>query len=403
MREDHIHRNGLARRFLSLFLLLVGGSFLVIMSFNIWVDPSEMLRGGSTSGIIAEKNFPVGQALSVPFRIRVEERIGTLIVGSSTARYILPDSKSRIRTSPEALRYFESQPVFNAAMAGATLAMAVQTMRHTLALHEVEEILYVLNFDGWSANRFFLPDYNPDNFNGKSDLRSYARILPILWSPKLTAASIETFLFNVVPGFAERYRERRKFRKRYDLKHWRQHLADFRSRGKYGGFEFDHEAFTKLVDTIILAKERGVEFGIIASPIHPFLMEIIYACQKFDDYKNHLKLIAEIGARYSVNVVAFNLYRPPFSLNYIENSASPRDFNGPRFADGMHFNTLIGLDLVRFLKTGQTTLDGLEGVFLAPDNVDDYVRLLEDGRQAYIRSNRDVLESLMRGADRCMP
>lgn len=379
----------LGRSFVLFFCIPIFVGFATIMGMNIYVDPLALFGAPHPGDTFPEKNFQsIPEHMTLPIVIRNANEIGTLIVGSSTARYVLENPSNRIRNSETAKLLFSNGPVFNAALGGGTVHMALDVIQHAAAFHDVKEVVYVLNFDGLSAKRNVSENYHAKHYDGLKGGRAYARILPILWSTETTQDSIKTLISRYLPSAAEA-----------DVKgkgavsartRWLRNTGDYLYAGLYSDFDMTTAEIQAIKDIVALAKSRGIKLSIMASPIHPIQMEMIFEAGIFNEYAQHLRIISELSRDADFPFVAFKSYTPPFSSDYFNVGVEGMPVDVPYYQDGVHFNTAIGTDLLRFMK-GSGGLYGDDfGVHLNPGNVEIYISSIMDGRDKYLLNNKYV-------------
>ena len=392
MGRPRSYSRGAGARFVAVFCGLAALSFILVMGLSLWVDLYRLFSDPREGDLFQVKNFDgVPEHLTLPIRMRNTGSIGTLIAGSSTARYLLENPLDRVRSSQTAKQLFRNQPVFSAALGGATVHMALDTIRHAINLYDVGEVIYVLNFDGLSARREVSGNHHPDQYDGKDTIRSYSGAVPMVWSVESLKDSIRTIIANAggdTHGGA-RHSSAEESRQR-----WVDNLKNFLLPGKYTDFMMTDAEIRAVEDMARICKEKGAAFSVIVSPIHPAQMELVHRSGLFGEYVRHLAALAELSGRYGFPVVAFDIYKEPFSANYFDMPYTKGNDTRPAFVDGMHFNTAIGTELLRFLKAGDGIFGSGTGFRLRIDNVDEYVEQLRAHRESYVRNNTK-LESLM--------
>ncbi len=378
----------MGRNFAVVFSVAVFGLFIFIVSFNAIIDPPRMFHDSWFARIPTQG---VQEHVTVPQRIRVASNIGTLILGSSTARYIVPDVNNRIRKFKGLENSFVNRPVFNAAISAATIQTAVDVFSHSVALHDIKEAIYVLPFDGLNANahKKRQRDYDPADYNGRFGIKDLVRILSILWSPELTRASFLTVTENFLPKeFPLSFGNKSKS---FDGFHrWKNNFLEWYYPGYYRDMKITENETNKIEELINIAQQRTISFSIIIPPLHPIQMEMIFDIGIFEQYVKHLRVITEIADKFNISLVAFNPYHAALSENYFEHKNEKRESDAPAFYDGAHFNEFIGYEMTRFLKAGKSQLGPGFGLFLSPERVEGYIDSLIENRSSYLAERSDV-------------
>jgi len=389
--NPHYKEESMGKSFVLFFCAPVLTLFFAIMGLNIIVDPLALFSDPQPNDILAEKPFrSIPEHLTLPLTIRNANAIGTLIVGSSTSRQLLETPGNRIRASKTDRRLFPNDPIFNAALGGGTVHMALDVIRHALAFHDIKEIVYVLNFDGLSAKRNISENYHSENYDGRAGGQSYARILPFLWNADTALDSLKTLVLNSPLdskplGIAKA--DTLSIRKR-----WLRNTRDYMYVGLYADFVMTSAETDAINDMISLAKSKDIKFTVMASPIHPIQMEMIYQANVFGAYAKHLRVISDIAQTNGIDFIAFDIYASPFSDNYIDVDEQSLPKDAPLYWDGVHFSPGIGIEMVKFMKSGKSIYGDSFGIHLTNSNVDSYVKTLVHKRDLYLRNNEYVRE-----------
>jgi len=380
----------LGRNFVIVFCVPIFTVFIVVMSLNVYVDPLKLFGDPQPGDQFPIKSFEsIPEHLTLPIVIRNTDNIGTLIVGSSTARYLLDTPSSRVKSSEAAKKLFPHTPIFNAALSGGTVHMALSVIQHALAFHDIKEIVYVLNFDGLSAKRKVSENFLPKQYDGLAGFRSYARILPILWSSETTADSLKTIALNRSTTTSTTLTQENKGTLSTKQR-WLRNTSEYLYPGLYSDFEMTESEVNAIKKIITLAKSRNIELSIIASPIHPVQMEMIYETGIFKEYSRHLNVLTELCEENKIPLVAFNIYAPPFSNDFFNSETEAFGSDLPSFSDGVHFNPPLGMKLSNFLKGHEAPYGGNFGTRLTSKNFGSYISSLSDNRRSYLHNNKIV-------------
>jgi len=380
----------LGRNFVIFFYVPVLTVFIVVMGLNIYVDPLKLFGDPQPGDQFPIKSFEsIPEHLTLPIVIRNTDNIGTLIVGSSTARYLLDTPSSRVKSSEAARKLFPHTPIFNAALSGGTVHMALSVIKHALAFHDIKEIVYVLNFDGLSAKRKVSENFLPKQYDGLTGFRSYARILPILWSYETTADSFNTIALNrLTPRSTALTHESKGI---LSVKQrWLRNTSEYLYPGLYSDFEMTESEVDAIKKIIALAKSRDIKLSIIVSPIHPVQMEMIYETGKFKEYSRHLNSLNKLCEKNKIPLVAFNIYAPPFASNFFNSETEAFGSDRPSFSDGVHFNPPLGMEISNFLKGHESQYGVGFGIKLTSKNLGPYMLSLSNNRRSYLLNNEIV-------------
>jgi len=376
----------LGRNFVIVFCISIIAVFIAVMGLNIYVDPLKLFGDPQAGDQFSKKPFEsIPEHLTLPIVIRNTASIGTLIVGSSTARYLLDNPSSRVRTSERAQALFPHTPIFNAALSGATVHMTLKVIEHALAFHDIKEIVYVLNFDGLSAKRKISENFLPKQYDGLKGFRTYARILPILWSPGTTLDSFKTISLNTSATTEQQPQEEKSHLSPRDR--WLRNSSEYLYPGLYADFVMTESEIKAVKDIIILAKSKGVKLSIVVSPIHPIQMELVYETGLFKEYTRHLNILTKLCEINNIPLVAFNIYSPPFSNDVFNSKNETHDMPAPFFSDGVHFTPRLGMELSNFLKNHKSKYGPGFGFTLTTKNIDAYISLISNSRNPYLNNN----------------
>ena len=350
---------------------------------NLWIDPWELWRPLPDSDRSHTTN---NERISLANDIHNSEKFEVLLLGSSRARYLLNNGKSQHIEKDAARPFFGEKPVFDAALAGASIRHMRRIFEHALHYHPVGELVLLLDDVMMNTYRPLGSGWNEANYYGSPNYQTALERVLSLADFSMFESSARILLAK------SRVPSKEVNEKVGDISDsWRNGIEEFSRRELYGCYEIGPSPRDDLDRLLSLAKQRNIRVTIIASFIHPALFEYFYRSDSGKGMKLFMAAVGDAASRHDVPAWFFSPFTSITSGTPRIGYADPEFYDKPDFYDPGHANYLIGKRLLEWTLKG-VQHDDLRGYRLDKSSPDEILALIEPQRT--LRTRQDDIRFL---------
>ncbi len=374
-------------------LLVVLGTLVGLLGlFNVSVDPFGIFRN---LGLPHLRTYPV-----IWSRVSAAERISddcqVALLGSSRVMHGF---------GPEMPRW-GNRKVCNGSVGGTSMVELAEVFDWTVKQPTVQFAIIFLDFHMFHDDRGVNADFAQSRFNDlRTPMTYYSWALTSLDSVKFGAR----ITGNPIRGLDDVHGPVRPSRaNRTELYRFLRNKSLFLD---WAGSERSVELLEEILDE---AMQANVQILLVIPPVHAMVLESMHLASVWEANKqwrrDMVDLLAERAATQPVPLWDFASYHAPARVPMPINPADPVH---PYWIDVSHQSRKLGfmtIARIRDAYTGKTEVweEGF-GLLLTPDNLERYLRKLDQGRERWLEEQPDQVTWLyeyaeqLRGVDLDLP
>jgi hypothetical protein len=371
------------RKYLSLMFFILFLQSIIVIIFNIKIDPYGIWNSQEIAGINRIKPKQRNQVKLLKSVQIIHEKPMIVFLGSSSVNLGL---------SPQHPGFHPNSQVYNLGIPGSNMYETMRFFDHAIANQpNIQHIILGVDFFMFNKNRPVAIDFNEDQL-GKNYI-----ILPDLikttYSFDTLFNSIETIFMNHTnPGlnpYQSQGLQNEKYFKTYLLnngsipKTFQRELGDYlRETRFYGKFEFSPNALANFQRIVEICRQKNIKLTVFISPIHVTQLEAIEIAQLWDEFADWKRKLIKITPIWDFS--GYNIITTEPISNQMKN-----------YFDHAHYRQRIGnlmLNKMLAYNLGEVPRDF--GVFLTDQNLDVYLKITDRQKILWEKKNYPTVQMI---------
>jgi len=389
------HRDVKRAKFFNIFIL--GGVTLVagvVLAVNIAMDPWGLMYNPNNHTQGASPNFQgVNERITHAYWMR-QNTFDVLHVGSSRVRYMLDKGIDGIISSAQSKTVYPDKTVYSAGISGTNMHIMRRVTEHALALQDLSQAILLIDFVSMNDARPDGAGWKDERYEGGRISESKIAILSNYLSFNMFSTSLENMFPDIFANKDEssianiiKMPEPRSQKDKEEQ--WKLLTSEFFRYDLYGCYSLSQRAIEDIDVTLAQLKGRDVDVKILFPPIHYTLYEMIWRTGNWENYKNFVRSVVKIAAKYDVPTWHSSPYTPFTDMDILKyDYAVDKEFDlQPNYYDPGHANQIISLELLKIaqgIPTERTDIPSNFATQLTPKNIELELTKLSEQRTSFL-------------------
>lgn len=369
-------------RYTFVFIIAASVNLLLIVLFNIFVDPYGVMNSPTRVGF---NKIKPGKDTHVRLFKTIE------VTRLRTKMIVLGSSRSEFGLDPKHPALLNYQPAYNLAITGANMYETRRYFQHAIANQpSLKKVVLGIDFFMFNTYRESQPDFREnrlqttkltllDTFDVTLSLNALTASIETIRANRSAPNDIGSFYPNGLRD-AKYYIQHTYQNKPYKLI-FKKTIQDFLTRPDfYKRYQLSEASLNDLKTIVNTCKQRGIKLEILISPSHASEWETIRVAGLwpiFEDWKRQVVKIEPVWDFSGYNSITTE----PIS-NHMKN-----------YIDNSHYRKEVGnLVLNRIFHYQEETVPTDFGVLLTPANIEACLKKIRDQRGLWAKDNTDVVQ-----------